>query len=617
MGKGYNNYMCKKPFHPGSKANIKRTWMAEQRTENEKKKQDELKVQYEKEQDLYNNRALISTESKDKLELNFMYEAPPGAKRERQKEDDEPEYKFEWQRKYNAPREDFAKGNTEIRDQPFGIPVRNVRCIKCHKWGHINTDKECPLFSQASTSSMPATSMDPLELMRQMREDGFNLKQSVLGHRLNPQAANQQLLESEEEDPEIEFLRSLSSKQKRKLLRKLDKQISKQKKSDSSCSKKKKSKKKHKSRRKSSESESEDEKEMKIAKKTAKRQSKQRSSESSDPVDNREEATKQKMKDKKGARQQSDQRSTDESSSESSDSADNPEKSSKQKKKAKKVAKRPHDQRSEESSDSADSRGEACKRKQEEKNTTRVCTEQRKSSDSPDNNEVKPKIKADQQHKAGSDSSDSDSENEKQNGGKDKTTSSRDKCTTGKSEEVKQESSVSKKDSESNVGEKLRNIEGRTEGLFKQQVKDSHAKQGNKRKPQDPSSDTESSSSGSGSSSRESSPESQSKKVKAEPKKSSGSEAHSSGGVEKLSPKAPPVIDVTSEACINEVSKSPEHPDRFTCRTPTHPEDETEGKSTVAAMLLGRKYHGEKDEKFRRINRDRRSPSFKQKYRLS
>lgn len=248
MGKGYNNYMCKKPFHPASRDNIKRTWMAEQRTENEKKKQDELKLQYEKEQDLYNNRSLVSKESKEKLSLNFMYEAPPGVKREHQKEDDEPEFRFEWQRKYNAPREDFAKDNKEIRDQPFGIPVRNVRCIKCHTWGHINTDRECPLFNQASTSS-GGVSMDPLELMKQMRDGGLQLKTNALGHRYNITQANQLLIPSDDEDaddPEVEFLKSLSTKQKKKLLLKLNKMAKKQ---DPKADKKKRAKDKKKAKK--------------------------------------------------------------------------------------------------------------------------------------------------------------------------------------------------------------------------------------------------------------------------------------------------------------------------------------------------------------------------------
>jgi len=243
MGKGFNNYMCKKFFHPASRDNLKRVWMAEQKTEAYKKKQEELRLQYEKEQDLYNNKALLSKESKEKLSVNFLYEPPPGMKREREREAGEPEFKFEWQRKFNAPREDYCKGNEEIRDQPFGIQVRNVRCIKCHKWGHINTDRECTLYGQAT--DMNSMEMDPLLLMHKMREEGLALKQSVLGVRQNAPGENQELLNEDSDaegkddggdfpegiDPELEFLRTLSMKQKKKLLKKLEKMEKKQKKS--------------------------------------------------------------------------------------------------------------------------------------------------------------------------------------------------------------------------------------------------------------------------------------------------------------------------------------------------------------------------------------------------
>lgn len=266
MGKGYNNFMSKKPFHPASKDNIKRVWMAEQRSIDEKKKEDDMRVQYEKEQDLYNNRVLVAgSDSKDKLSLNFMYEAPAGLKRPEKEIENptEPEYKFEWQR--NAPRESFAKNNMDIRDQPFGIQVRNVRCLKCHKWGHVNTDRECPYFNAGSliepqqqsesakqnegNDKPPAGKSDQTELIQNMKdEQGLALKKSLYGSygakRSDGDDSNQQMLNIK--DPEVAFLDSLTPKEKKKLLKKLQKLTNAQRgiKDDKKVSKKKKSKKK-------------------------------------------------------------------------------------------------------------------------------------------------------------------------------------------------------------------------------------------------------------------------------------------------------------------------------------------------------------------------------------
>lgn len=234
MGKGFNNYMCKKFFHPASRDNLKRVWMAEQQADAYKKKQEELRNQYEKEQNLHENKAMLSKESKDKLSVNFMYEPPPGVRKEREKDDNEPEYKFEWQRKYNAPRESYCKGDTEIRDQPFGIQVRNVRCIKCHKWGHINTDKECTMYSISMSEARKIHSeAEASELMsknvleEQMKEDGLAMKKSAMELQSITQMDGRHKLipsddENEEKNPEMTFLKSLSKKQKKKLLKKLE-----------------------------------------------------------------------------------------------------------------------------------------------------------------------------------------------------------------------------------------------------------------------------------------------------------------------------------------------------------------------------------------------------------
>ncbi|XP_046543669.1 corepressor interacting with RBPJ 1-like isoform X2 [Haliotis rubra] len=284
MGKGFNNYMTKKFFHPASKDNIKRVWMAQQKTTYEKKKQEDLMNQYQKEQEMLSNRALLGDE-KAKLGLSFLYDAPPGMKK-KEEDDGEQEIKFEWQRKYNAPREAYAKNDETIRDQPFGIEVRNVRCIKCRQWGHVNTDKICPLFGRNLTAEPPQPENTTSSLLESLKEDGFQMKKSIMGRLMEGEDEKKVVDTDDEDDPEVLFLKSLTPKQKKKLLKKLNKLQSKGSSMKSKKSKKEKKKKK-KSKHADSDSESSDSEKRgrKRKQKTTKRKNEDSDSESSSSYD--------------------------------------------------------------------------------------------------------------------------------------------------------------------------------------------------------------------------------------------------------------------------------------------------------------------------------------------
>ncbi|KAF2073411.1 hypothetical protein CYY_005290, partial [Polysphondylium violaceum] len=92
-----------------------------------------------------------------------MYSAPPGAKIEEIKDnsgnpDQHQEYKRDKDLKdsekfpflVNAPVQGSYSGNSggdiKLVHKPFGIELRNVKCARCHTWGHKSGDRDCPLF---------------------------------------------------------------------------------------------------------------------------------------------------------------------------------------------------------------------------------------------------------------------------------------------------------------------------------------------------------------------------------------------------------------------------------------------------------------------------------------
>ena len=86
----FGKFMNKKFFHPGSYPNIKQKWIHEQRAAAKEKAEQEKKDIYQKEQESYQSRLLSAKSSDDKmkLDLNFMYDLPPGLKKDNPEEED-------------------------------------------------------------------------------------------------------------------------------------------------------------------------------------------------------------------------------------------------------------------------------------------------------------------------------------------------------------------------------------------------------------------------------------------------------------------------------------------------------------------------------------------------
>eukprot|EP00042_Codosiga_hollandica_P046577 m.491455 g.491455 ORF g.491455 m.491455 type:complete len:534 (+) comp57263_c0_seq1:153-1754(+) len=240
-----SHFMGQKDFHPASFANLKRVWIAEQKSKSEAKRDKERDAEYAKEQAIHDTRGFAlagrsaNALERKKLTISFMYDPPPGFKLEKpggvEAEDSKTAFdkltlkeqkalpmseKFEFLK--GAPRLGEYTKDIAVRDNPFGKEVRNVRCLRCLVWGHQNTDRVCPLFgsARADDPASLAVSEDPMVLMRQMNDAGYGLTQRALERSNDPTNPNEQLVMG---DPDMEFLTSLTDKEKRKLLKKLEK----------------------------------------------------------------------------------------------------------------------------------------------------------------------------------------------------------------------------------------------------------------------------------------------------------------------------------------------------------------------------------------------------------
>ncbi|GMY33611.1 uncharacterized zinc finger CCHC domain-containing protein At4g19190 [Fagus crenata] len=208
-----HSYLNQKPWHPLSYPNQRRKWIAEQTHANHHRRAQEVAREYAQEQEFFRQTALISKKEKEKVEMmkavSFMYVRPPGYNAESAKAaeiadekksqhpltDDTipippqsvPKDPSGEEKKKPRPKDVFGRAlpteeefevlknaprmETGVlgRVKPFGVEVRNVKCLRCGNYGHQSGDRECPLKD----------AIMPNEESRLKRDDPLN---AILAH---------------------------------------------------------------------------------------------------------------------------------------------------------------------------------------------------------------------------------------------------------------------------------------------------------------------------------------------------------------------------------------------------------------------------------------------------
>ncbi|KAK2647803.1 hypothetical protein Ddye_015292 [Dipteronia dyeriana] len=180
-----HSYLNQKPWHPLSYPNQRRKWIAEQIHSQRQNRSEEVAREYAQEQEFFRQTSLISKKDKDKMEtmqaVSFMYIRPPGYNAESAKAADlEDERRREGdgtmeteamcamdpsgeEKKKPRPKDVFGRAlpteeqfeilknaprletGAPARAKPFGVELRNVKCLRCGSFGHQSGDRECPL----------------------------------------------------------------------------------------------------------------------------------------------------------------------------------------------------------------------------------------------------------------------------------------------------------------------------------------------------------------------------------------------------------------------------------------------------------------------------------------